>query len=338
MAKGFETYTSRGKCLIIKGVLEGKIEPSQALAERLSCCTGCGVCTTNCDVDRPAVFRAMREDLWEMGFAAPAHTSVCETIAAYGSPYGNDGMDTYASLYGNRTPGSSLLFYPGCTATAREQHVAHAMARILGEYDMLPQLSCCGSVAAKVGDKTRAALQAKRLSAAVAGYGSVVTSCAGCYAMMAVTYPNMGITLIPEVLHSTQYIARRLAQGTLKLSHIGDGTVVTYHDPCHLGRHAGIYDEPRAILREMGFVVVEMSQNRERALCCGAGGGMKSAHSGTAQDIAGLRMAQAEDTGADIVVSACPFCERNLRDGTATRDNRLPVVDIVELVNQAIMG
>jgi Fe-S oxidoreductase len=337
LAKGFETYTSRGKCLIIKGVLEGKITPSQELAERLSCCTGCGVCMTNCDVDRPAVFRAMREDLWEMGFALRAHKDVCEMIGSNGSPYGTDGRDLHRQLYLGRTQGSKTLFYPGCTATAREQQLARAMARILGNYDMLPLPECCGSVAAKVGDDATAFEQAKKIQKAVRGYDTVVTACAGCYSMMRIAYPKMGIELGPEVLHATQYIFRRLSEGSIRLSSIGTGTVVTYHDPCHLGRHADVYEEPRAILENMGFSVIEMEHARRDALCCGAGGGMRSGHTETAHTIASMRMAQARATGADLVVSACPFCEHNLRETGAGEQEQLPVVDIVELVAQALM-
>ncbi|MCC7569709.1 MAG: (Fe-S)-binding protein [Candidatus Methanofastidiosa archaeon] len=338
LARGFETYTSRGKCLIIKAMLEGTLPPSHEVAEALSCCTACGFCTTNCDVDRPVIFQAMRRDLREAGFGVAALERVCDAIRRYNSPYGPPGEGCYEELLEQSDPSSPILFYPGCTSTQRERRLAHATARILGRYAMLPRQLCCGSVAHKAGDTPLALEQGKALADALAPFETVVTACAGCYGMLAVTLPSLGVEVAPSIRHISQYLAERMHRGELRLSQIGTGTVATYHDPCHLGRHAGEYEAPREVLAAMGFSIAEMARTRERALCCGAGGGMKAAHGGTAAAIAALRIREARATGAHILVTACPFCERNLRDGAAEAGEDIPVVDLVELAAQALVG
>jgi len=164
-------------------------------------------------------------------------------------------------------------------------------------------------------------------------YDVIVTSCAGCYNMLSKQYPKMGLSLDADVLHSSEYIWKMLKEGKLHLSKIGSGIKATYHDPCHTGRRGGIFEEPRELLSHMGFELVEMPRNRENALCCGAGGGYKSLSNENATNIAAIRCMEASATGADILVTSCPFCVRNLKDGCKGMD--IEVVELVNLVAQA---
>jgi heterodisulfide reductase subunit D len=112
---------------------------------------------------------------------------------------------------------------------------------------------------------------------------------------------------------------------------------VTYHDPCVMGRHMGIYDEPRATIRAVpGVELVEMYSNREHALCCGAGGGTLSAFTDLAGDVAVERLQQAAAAGATHVVSSCPTCVVNLRRSVSKAGLNLAVTDIVDLLNEAL--
>lgn len=127
---------------------------------------------------------------------------------------------------------------------------------------------------------------------------------------------------------------REYKEGRLTLSPVGKGTKVTYHDPCYLGRETGEYDAPRILLEAMGYEVIEMEHAREMALCCGAGSGLKSIDDTVAMRIGSMRMGEAKRTGASLLVTACPFCVRNLRDAGG---DELDVVDITELIAQSAL-
>ena len=110
---------------------------------------------------------------------------------------------------------------------------------------------------------------------------------------------------------------------------------VTYHDPCHIGRHMGIYDEPRQILEEIAELI-EIRTNRYAASCCGAGGGVKKGFPELALEIAENRIKEAEETGADYIASTCPFCYRNLSDAINSLNSKMKMVDLVDLVLRSL--
>ena len=112
---------------------------------------------------------------------------------------------------------------------------------------------------------------------------------------------------------------------------------VTYHDPCHLGRHSGIYDAPRKLLKMIpGVELIEMERSRENSRCCGAGGGLKAGYPDIQNKISQTRIKEAEATGATELVSACPFCYQGLQVGIQASDSKLTMRDITELVSMAI--
>jgi heterodisulfide reductase subunit D len=115
--------------------------------------------------------------------------------------------------------------------------------------------------------------------------------------------------------------------------------VVTYHDPCHLGRHGHIFDAPREILKSIpGITLVEMNRIREYSFCCGGGGGARTGKLEFAQATAQRRVQEAEDTGAEFLVTACPFCEQNFLDYMDTTGSQLKLVDVVALLKQSVLG
>jgi Fe-S oxidoreductase len=144
-------------------------------------------------------------------------------------------------------------------------------------------------------------------------------------------YPELGGNY--EVVHHTQYIRQLIEQGKIHVR--GSGATVTYHDSCYLGRHNGIYDIPRALLDDLLTEVKEMPRNRERGLCCGAGGAQMFK-----EDEPGIRRINTErvdeviGTGASAVVANCPFCITMLEDGLKERDaqEEVQVYDLSELI------
>jgi heterodisulfide reductase subunit D len=162
----------------------------------------------------------------------------------------------------------------------------------------------------------------------------MVTSCSGCYKTIRQDYPKVG-KVNARVLHITQYVNELIDEGRLVLDKRVEGKV-TYHDPCHLGRHNGLYDEPRKILKAIeGLDLVEMERNRDEARCCGAGGGVKTAFPDLAQKISTIRVEDAEKTGADILATSCPFCYQSLKAAIDAKGSKLRMMDLMELVRMA---
>jgi Fe-S oxidoreductase len=226
---------------------------------------------------------------------------------------------------------------------------------------------CCGVRAYYMGYKDDFARQAKKVIKAwrAAGVKTVVTSCADGFHAFLRLYPQFGGDF--EVLHTVQYIDRLIKQGKLKLTRPVP-LRVTYHDPCHLGRQGepyvpwkgkekkifnqvvvyapkkpryngawGVYEAPRDVLKAIpGLELVEMERIKEYAWCCGAGGGAREAYPEYSGWTAAERLEEARSTGAEAIVSACGWCERNFLDAVSAAGDKMQVFDIVDLVKKAM--
>ena len=221
-----------------------------------------------------------------------------------------------------------LLYFKGCTARERLDSISNSTEEILKQanidYEVLDNENCCGSVLLRTGFKEDAK---ELMSKNIKDFENktIVTSCAGCYKTLKEDYKDiLGVDL--DVIHISQLILDLINQNKLNLES-GNDLNVTYHDPCHLGRHAGVYEAPREVIKNIAELT-EMKNNKEQSRCCGSGGGVKSAYGDLANSIATLRIEEAEDTNADLIVTACPFCKLNLSDNS---DN-LEVLDLSEFV------
>lgn len=215
-----------------------------------------------------------------------------------------------------------MLYFRGCTAREKQPSIQDATEKLLNlagvDYHILEDESCCGSVLLRTGFLKDAEELIKKNSE-VFKDKTVLTSCAGCYKTLKEDYENI------DVMHVSQLLRQLIAEGRLDFSKKDFN--VTYHDSCHLGRHMEIFDDPRSVIESVADIV-EMENNRENSLCCGAGGGVKSAYPEIADELAKSRIGQAKDTGCEILITACPFCKLNLEN------DDLEVLDLTEfLVN-----
>lgn len=140
-----------------------------------------------------------------------------------------------------------------------------------------------------------------------------------------------------EVIHVAEYLKRLIGEGKLKFKKPLN-IKATYHDPCHIGRYCGIYDAPREILKSIpGVDFNEMKRIRENSFCCGSGGGVKPAFPEVALKAANHRLDEARDiANSEVMVSCCPFCEINLGEAAMARSDNIRVVDLMELIEEAI--
>lgn len=325
---GWDSASARGRMTFLRAALEGDIEIDSKGAERLFQCTTCGDCESRCPagVKTLDIIEDARADMVEMGLSPEKHAKLAQRIREVHNPYG-ESQET-KGRFARGAQRAEVLYFMGCTAPFRSPDTVLATMDILDaagvSYLVLGEEEwCCGSVLRRSGYNELAdELRAHNIEQfEKAGVKTIVTSCSGCFRTLKEEYGMEGI----EVLDITQLVDRLMEEGRLKIEKSDD--VVTYHDPCHLGRHMGVYEEPRRVLRRIANLV-EMEHCREDSLCCGAGGGVKSAFPDMAESIASRRMEEARDSGAELVITPCPFCKTNLSDSS----DCLPVMDFAEYV------
>ena len=213
-----------------------------------------------------------------------------------------------------------MLYFRGCTAREKQTGISQATERLLKEagvdYRILDDEKCCGSVLLRTGFLKEAEEQIRRNTDVLKGE-KIITSCAGCYKTLKDDYEGL------DVIHISQLLDKLIKEGKIKISK--KDFDVTYHDSCHLGRHGGVFDEPREVIKSVANLI-EMENNRESSLCCGAGGGVKSAYPEIANQMAELRINQAKQTGCSTLVTPCPFCKLNLEN------EDMEVLDLTEFL------
>jgi len=369
----WEYRYSRGKCAIARGLYEGEIELTEDVAEIFYMCTLCGNCREHCiayysflkgfseekNLDTVELFEEVRAELVKQGFGPlKQHKAFTKSIVNYENPYQQPrggrtrwlrtmSKDVKVKKIG-KADHADVLYYPGCTASYNQEiqsvvrntciilEKARINFGILGNDER-----CCGSIAKRIGDLELFERQAKANIEMIneLGVETVVTSCAGCYKTMKQDWPEFG-ELKPRLAHTVEFVAELMKDNKLKLKKDDkdDESVVTYHDPCHLGRHSRVFDPPREILDRLpGVKRVEMYPTRENAFCCGAGGGVMSGFPDLAVKIASGKIDKAIEANADILVSACPFCLTNLGQANKIAKTQVKeVADITDLVIRSL--
>jgi len=243
------------------------------------------------------------------------------------------------------TEGMEVLYFPGCYLSydPRLKKVARATAQILNraevDFGILgAEENCCGESIRKAGDEELF----KRLARANIktfidhGVKKILVSSPHCYHTFKNEYPEFRVNF--EVIHISQYLFELLQAGRLAINK-EYGKKVTYHDPCYLGRHNGIFDEPREALKKVpGLALIELPESRVDSLCCGGGGGRIWMETQKGERFSELRLQQALDIGAEVLATACPYCITMFEDSRLTLDltERLEVKDITEIIQEVI--
>jgi len=351
---GFEGFYSSGKIWIARGLREGVLgweDPD--LIKKLFACTLCGNCTQQCPMTVRErimeVFEALRaEAVRNTGIRFPEHKRLKDSLVQYRNPWMQPRRRRNQWMRGENLkvlkPGgrerASVLYFVGCTAALDPslQHIARNTVALLKragvDFGVLGEEEvCCGSVMLRVGERTLAGELAGKNLEMIRDLGveTVVTSCAGCYKTLSQDAPAFG-SVSARIVHSSQLFRELRESGRLGLENRVEARV-TYHDPCHLGRHCGVYEDPREMLQSgPGVSLLEMPRNRGNAWCCGAGGGVRSAFPDWALETSRARIAEARETGADFLVTTCPFCLQNLTTAVHAEGSPLELLDLTDLL------
>jgi Fe-S oxidoreductase len=316
-------------------------------------CATCGACVQNCPrgVDLIDVMRALRRAVVSMGIGTvpDALRISAKNITGVGNPFGEspEKRADWAKDLGVKrfTPGTDILYFPGCVPAydpdvkAVSQATATVLKKAGVDFGILgSEEKCCGEAVRKAGyEDTFQSLASSNIKAFTSnGVKTVVVSSAHCFHTFKNEYPEFGAEF--EVLHIAQYLAQLIDQGKLKFSKELKKKVI-YSDPCYLGRHNGVYDEPRKVLQSIpGLELLEFPDSRENALCCGGGGGRIWMDTPKGERFSDIRVEQALAKGADVIALACPYCFLNYRDSVLSMDKAeaIEVKDICQLVAEAM--
>ena len=314
-------------------------------------CTTCGRCPQRCPrgVETIDVSVSFRRIASEAGVSpAPIHT-VSASLGAEGNPLGEERAKRADWAEGlsvkTFTEGMEILYFPGCYLSydSRLKKVATATANILNragvDFGILgTKENCCGESIRKTGDEELYKRLARENIKTFIDNGvhKILVSSPHCYHTFKNEYPEFKVNF--EVVHISQYLFELINEGRLELSK-EYGKKITYHDPCYLGRHNGIYDEPREVLKKVpGLELIEMADSREDSLCCGGGGGRIWMDTPKGERFSDLRLEQAIEVGAEVLVTSCPYCIINFEDSRLTLEDSevIEIKDITEIIQEVI--
>lgn len=317
-------------------------------------CTTCGKCVQRCprDVKQIDDMIALRRFATGYGVfpdAIKPVRAVSANLASEGNPFGEartkraewaEGLSVKTFV-----EGMEVLYFPGCYLSydQRLKKVAAATVKILNkagvDFGILgTQENCCGESIRKTGNEALfKRLARENIKTWIDnGVKKIIVNSPHCYHTFKNEYPEFNVNF--EVVHISQYLFELISEGRLQISKKYEKKI-TYHDPCYLGRHNGIFDEPRGILDKIsGLKLNEMSESREDSLCCGMGGGRIWIETLKSDRFSNLRLDQAIGVGAEELVTSCPYCITNFEDSRLVMnyDDVIQVKDITEILQEVI--
>jgi Fe-S oxidoreductase len=340
--------------LVRKIVLQAQLGVVPFESEDLWLCATCGQCVQRCPrgVEIIDVMRAMRRLLVPDGVvpaSIPNLRGIMTSIASVGNPWGQEpkdranwAKDLDVKEFGEDT---EVLYFPCCYPSydPRLRKVSQATATLLNKagvnFGILgSKENCCGESVRKAGNEALFKRLARENMKAFIEHGvkKILVSSPHCYHAFKNDYAEFKFNF--EVVHISQYLFQLINEGRLNPTK-EYGKKVTYHDPCYLGRHNDIFDEPRGVLKKIsGLELVEMADAREESLCCGMGGGRIWMETAKEERFSNLRLEQAIKVGAEVLATSCPYCITQFEDSVLSlkESEGIQIKDITEILQEVI--
>ena len=371
----FHAYSGSGRMNMGFSMLTGRSEMDESVADIIYKCNLCGACDSACkayrdDIDLTEVLLELRAQCVDSGNLLIEHMAMIDAMKhennTLGEPKAKRGdWAKDLDVKDINKEKCSVMFHTGC----RYSYDPDLRETVRGQIKLLRSAgvdvgiagmeeSCCGGKAYELGYRGETVNYAEDLLSKVKASGAttLVTSCADCYSHFIYLYPRLGKKIPVEVLHISQYMEKMINTGRLILRE-SIPMLVTYHDPCHLGRKGepftqewkgdklerpmslkrsgrkGVYDAPRNVINAIrGMTLTEMERIREYSWCCGSGGGVMEAFPSFGSWTAQERIEEALATGAEALVTSCPWCVRSFKDARAETSADIGVYDLTEMV------
>jgi Fe-S oxidoreductase len=323
-------------------------------SEDMWLCTTCGKCPQQCprdvkQIDSNVSLRRIATEYGVFPASAKPVSAISASLSAEGNPLNEErkNREEWAEGQSVKTfaEGMDFLYFPGCYLCydPRLMKVARATSHILNlagiDFGILgSKESCCGESIRKTGDEELfKRLARENIKTFIEnGVKKILVSSPHCFHTFKNEYPEFMVNF--EVFHVSQYLFELIHGGKLELTK-EYGKKVAYHDPCYLGRHNGIYDEPREALRQIPELeLIEMADSLDDSLCCGGGGGRIWMETPKGERFSDLRVEQAVTAGAEVLVTSCPYCITNFEDSRLNLEysDVIEVKDITEIIQEVI--
>ncbi len=327
---GWESSSTRGRMMIMKG-LHGGLDASADVVDSLNTCTTCGICTESCPagVNPVDLVESARRELVSRGIMTGEQADLSRNILSSGNTFGDISSRTgwlrdrgYIDRDYIREK-ADYVYFAGCMNSYRYANTAARTFEVLKRFGatLLQEEMCCGSPMLRMGFDARRLIDANTRKIEKTGAHTIITGCAGCYTTLKKSYSKEF-----RVVSVSEFLAEHISELDLRYLDFR----VTYHDPCHLGRHNRIYDQPREVIEAI-CQLEEMKANRQNARCCGGGGGVRAGYKDLSLKMARRRLQDVPE-GVDLIVTSCPLCIRNLSDAGAGDK----VIDLADLVSKAL--
>lgn len=322
--------------------------------EEIWACTTCLACVEACPVLIEHVDKIVDVRRHLVMMEADMHEEVVLTfnnIETNGNPWGigsqtradwTEGLEVKTIA---ENPDAEYLYFVGCAASFDDKNkkVARSLVKIMNDVGLSFAIlgneeTCTGDPARRIGNEYLYQTQAKQNIETMNGYNvkKVITACPHCFNTIKNEYTQLGGNY--EVIHHTEFIYEMIQKGKIKPQKAVD-TTITYHDSCYLGRYNDIYDAPREVLKAIpGIKLVEMDKSKDKGMCCGAGGGRMWMEETIGERINEVRTAQALETKANVIASACPFCKTMLTDGINSKgaNENVENLDVIEILEKSL--
>ena len=354
--RGTNTLAQRS-ALALGGSSDARIAGTVLDPDVFWSCTTCMACVEVCPVGIDHVTQVIenRRNMVLMNGELPTEAQgTLRALENRANPYGPpqdranwiDGFDVKVLK-----PGDSVdyLYWVGCVSAfdPRKQKIAKALVTIMNRAGLSFGIlgtaeGCSGDPARRLGEENLFQTLAKKNIETLKSvtFKTLVANCPHCFNTIKNEYPqlgNLGEGRSPDIIHHSQLLKQLIDAGKLKLK--DSNQKVTFHDPCYLGRYNDEYEAPRSSLRSIkGLNILEMDRSKEKAMCCGAGGGHFWMDLKIGERVNSIRVDQAAETGADKVATACPFCMQMIEDGVKLtgREDKMGVKDIAELILESL--
>ncbi len=344
---GIQTYSSKGRFLLARGLLKGEIDNSSLLSDSIFSCTACGQCYDQISSEtfqiNNALLKTRREIVERTGVPKKFHR-VYESIKINGNPQRLLAEDRvlWFEEEAEKFPyrGNKVLYWAGCTSSYRLPEIVTATTSVMDkmgiDFGILGEKEgCCGLILYLSGQWREAEENASKVINTVDEAETLVTNCAGCYYMFSQIYARLDVNIPFNILHTSQLLNQTIRENNFELRSL-EGNYM-WHDPCDLGRHCQVYDPPRDVLNSIPDLnLVEHPLTKEHTLCCGAGGGLWTYNEELTDHISHQKIMETLPKSLTGLITGCPTCLLSMRNTARNLRPGLKLYDLSEVVDKCL--